>query len=306
MRCHIVFPIIACLMPFPPLLIAGEKEKKLYKLIQSLKPIHQKMGKTKPGDWLATRKEPGQSFRQYIYSSPAIPNKRRKVIYIQPIGSFTEDERKIVKKTAKYLNIFYGLPVITQKDLKLSIIPNKGRRKNWGQEQLLTTYILYNVLKPKLPDDAMLMLGMTATDLWPGKGWNFVFGQASLRERVGVWSINRNGNPSGGKEHFKLCLIRTLKTASHEAGHMFSIRHCIAYECGMCGSNSRDESDCRVMAFCPECVGKVLWATGNNPIKRFQKLIKFCKENDLKDEQQFYTKSLKTLQTSSKVKKNYQ
>ncbi len=47
------------------------------------------------------------------------------------------------------------------------------------------------------------MLALTTSDLWPGEGWNFVFGQASLSERVGVWSLHRLGNP---QIEFTTCL----------------------------------------------------------------------------------------------------
>lgn len=272
------------------------KVTKLKKQITKLKPLHKKMGKIRPGDWLEYHKESGQSFSQYLRINPVVVTKKREVIYIQPIGKFTEDEEKIVKRTAEFLNAFYGLTVKTRKTYPLSKIPAKAKRQNWGVEQLLSTYLLYNVLKPNLPDDAILYLGLTASDLWPGKGWNFVFGQASLREKVGVWSIHRNGNPSGDEEDFKLCLLRTIKTASHEAGHMFSIKHCTAYECGMCGSNSRPESDRRPLAFCPECHAKVIYATNSDPIKRFKRLIEFFEKNKLKEEAEFYKKELKAIE----------
>ncbi len=286
----IIFAISNCIAK------VSKKEKELNAIIAKLKPLHKKMAMPQPGDWLQYNKESGQSFVEYVRSDPVIVTKERKIIYIQPIGDFTEDEWKIVKKTAEFLSIFYGLSVITNKQIPLSAIPEKAKRINWGKEQLLTTYILYDLLKPKRTDSTILLLGITATDLWPGKGWNFVFGQASLRERVGVWSINRNGNPSGGEEAFKLCLLRTIKTASHEAGHMFSIYHCIAYDCGMCGSNSLSESDRHSLAFCPECHAKVIWATNTDIVKRFQKLIKFCKANKLKKETEFYEKELKAIQ----------
>jgi len=54
-------------------------------------------------------------------------------------------------------------------------------------------------------------IAFTASDLWPGPGWNFVFGLASLRERVGVWSIHRFGNPSKGQAAFTQTLLRTLQ-----------------------------------------------------------------------------------------------
>ena len=94
------------------------------------------------------------------------------------------------------------------------------------------------MLKPHRPIDAVAVLGLTAEDLWPGDDWNFVFGQASLSERVGVWSLHRNGNVDGSVDEQRLFLRRTLKTAVHETGHMLSIPHCIAFQCGMNGSNS--------------------------------------------------------------------
>ena len=48
---------------------------------------------------------------------------------------------------------------------------------------------------PRRPEDAVAVLGLTTSDLWPGEGWNFVFGQASLRDRIGVWSLYRFGDP---------------------------------------------------------------------------------------------------------------
>src|SRR5262249_6165386 len=111
-----------------------------------------------------------------------------------------------------------------------------------GTEQLLTTSLLNGVLRPDRPDDALAYLAFTAGDLWPGMGWNFVFGQASLRERTGVWSLHRHGDPAGGPEAFRLCLRRTLATASHETGHILTMQHCTAFACNMNGSNSLEEA----------------------------------------------------------------
>jgi len=269
-----------------------KRVRELQSLIDKLKPLHKKMGPHQPGDWLLYDKEPGQTFLQYLSSNPVVATKERRVIHILPIGEFDAGEKKILKKTAKFLAAFFCLPVVVDKGVPLSAIPAEARRNNYMGEQLLSTYILDRILIPRRAKDAVFTLGMTASDLWPGKGWNFVFGQASLRERVGVWSIRRNGNPNGTEEEFALCLLRTLKTASHESGHMLSMFHCVAYECGMCGSNNRAESDRRPLAFCPECLAKLLWATGADPRERFEKLIKFCEENGLENEADFYKKEL--------------
>jgi hypothetical protein len=39
---------------------------------------------------------------------------------------------------------------------------------DWGNAQILSTYVLDKVLKPGLPDDACVLLALTAADLWPG------------------------------------------------------------------------------------------------------------------------------------------
>jgi archaemetzincin len=181
--------------------------------------------------------------------------------------------------------------------MPLSVIPESARRKHptVGNDQILTTYVLNKVLKPALPRDAAASIALTATDLWPGEGWNFVFGQASLSDRVGVWSINRSGNPDDSDEAFRLCLLRAMKVATHETAHMFTIQHCTKYECNMCGSNSQRETDRRLVEVCPECVAKICWATGCDPAARFRKLAEFCREQKLETEQKFYEKSLEAV-----------
>src|SRR5204863_2559698 len=97
------------------------------------------------------------------------------------------------------------------------------------QTQLLTTGILA-LLQRQLPNDAYAMLGITMTDLYPDPAWNFVFGQASLRERVGIYSFARYDPrffgtlaPDDGQQ---LMLRRSCKVLAHETEHMFGIAHC--------------------------------------------------------------------------------
>jgi archaemetzincin len=86
-----------------------------------------------------------------------------------------------------------------------------------------------------------------------------------------------------------------MKTGTHELGHMFSMYHCILYECNMCGSNHMEESDRRPVWLCPECLAKTCWATGVQPAARFRKLAEFCKKHGFTAEQEFYEKSVKEL-----------
>ncbi len=266
-------------------------------VIKKLEPLHTVKRPPGPGDWLASHHEWGQTFDAYLRSRPVTPTGERTIIYVQPLGPFTKPQREIVKLSAEFLSIYFNRPVKINEDLGLDVIPDQARRQHpdWKVDQILSTYVLDEVLKPRLPDDGAAIIAFTAIDLWPGEGWNFVFGQASLRDRVGVWSINRNGDPADGEDEFRLCLRRTLKTATHETGHMFSIQHCIAYECNMCGSNNREESDRSPLYLCPQCVAKVCWATQSDPGERFKKLQAFCEQNQLTDEAKFYARSAETL-----------
>ena len=270
--------------------VGRAERERLPEKFKRLLPLHTTLGKPGPHDWLANHEESGQTYTQYTRCRPVKPTKDRGVIYVQPLGKFNETERKIIDLTAEFMGIYFDLPVKILDDLPLSLIPPEARRNRWGMDQILSTHVLDKVLKPRLPKDACAYIAFTTSDLWPGRGWNFVFGQASLRDRVGVWSIYRNGNPERGDDEFKLCLLRTMKTATHETGHMFSMQHCILYECNMCGCNHREEGDRRPIALCPHCLAKLCYATGCDPENRYEKLIAFCKKNGLDKEREFYEK----------------
>jgi archaemetzincin len=259
-----------------------------------LLPLHTRLDKPAPGEWLAEHPERGQTYLQYVRSNPVRPDRKRRMIYVQPLGDFTEAQRKVVAVTAEYLRHFFNLRVKTRDDLPLSLIPAAARRKHptWKVDQILSTYVLEKVLAPRLPQDAVAYLAFTASDLWPGEGWNFVFGQASLSDRVGVWSFNRFGDPGESDAAFHLCLRRTMALATHETGHMFSMAHCTLYQCNMCGSNHLEEADRRPMWLCPHCLAKLCWATSSDPREHFQRLAAFFKAQGFKEEQAFYEKSL--------------
>ncbi len=268
-------------------------------LIEKLRPLYKPLGAPEPGEWLTAHREAGQTFNEYTLCHPVVPDKTRKIIYIQPLGDFSRTQRSIIDKTSLFMGAYFSLPVKVLPPLPLSMIPDRARRTHpsWGDRQILSGYVLYQILLPHLPIDAFASIAFTTSDLWPGEGWNFVFGQASLRDRVGVWSIYRNGNPDESENACRLCLKRTLKTATHEMGHMFSMQHCILYQCNMCGSNSRHESDKRPLELCPECMAKVCWATGVKPEKRCGELLKLCREFGLTAEAEFYQKLASVLKT---------
>jgi archaemetzincin len=261
---------------------------------QKLVPLHTPLAKPRPGDWLDRHVELGQSYGQYVDGKTVRSDKERRTIYVQPLGEFNATQKKILLQTAEFLGIYFQLPVRVIEDLAPSVIPDRGWRNHptAGTPQILTEYVLSDVLKPRLPADAVALIGLTASDLSPGGDWNYVFGQAMLADRVGVWSIHRLGDPDQSDNAFVRTLRRTLHLAAHETGHMFSIEHCIFYECCMNGVNHRDEVDRKPLWLCPQCQAKVAFATGADPGKQFTNLIAFAEAHGLKPEADFWRKSL--------------
>ena len=53
-------------------------------IIEKLRPLHKKLGKPEPHDWLAHHHEPGQTFQEYVKSKPVTPDEKHNTIFIQP------------------------------------------------------------------------------------------------------------------------------------------------------------------------------------------------------------------------------
>jgi archaemetzincin len=143
-------------------------------------------------------------------------------------------------------------------------------------------------LRKKLPADAFCLLAITMEDLYPDESWNFVFGQASLRERVGVYSFARYDpafyGEKRGKDYEKILLRRSCKVLVHETAHMFGILHCIYFSCVLNGSNHLQESDSRPLYLCPVCLRKLQHSTGFDVAKRYGRLYGFYKKAGFDDE----------------------
>jgi archaemetzincin len=257
---------------------------------QRLLPVATPLEEPEVGDWLAEHPEPGQTFAEYRAADPVRRGRGLATIYLCLLGEFTEPQQRVVGLTQEYLGLFFDVPVIVRRRVPLGDVPARARRTHpdWGDEQVLSTYVLREVLGPDRPDDALAYLALTASDLWPGEGWNFVFGQANLRKRVGVWSLYRNGDSGPGEDAYRLYLRQTLATATHETGHVLTLRHCVAFACLMNGSNHQEERDCRPLHLCPVCLRKLLWNLQADPVPYLRRQETFFRENGLGEEAGWY------------------
>jgi archaemetzincin len=248
-------------------------------------------------DWLWDHPEPGQTFRQYLASQPPRPTAARHTVYIQLLGRFTPTQQKLIVETADYVRRYFNLRVELREPLPLSAVPAPAFRYHHGTRQMHTGTVLEEVLAPRLPSDAAAYIAFTAIDLFPASDWNFVFGEASLVGRVGVWSLARFGDPSRSADSYRLVLLRTLKTATHELGHMFGIAHCTAHPCNMNGANSLEEGDRAPLLLCPECLAKVLWLTQTAAAAHLHASAEFCAEHGLFEEAERFERSFAALTT---------
>ena len=257
-----------------------ERATRLMAEKERLVPFFQPM-RVEEDDWLDSFQEDGETFEQYLRSSPTLPTPQRKTIYIQPIGKFTLEQRTVIELTAEYMKAFFDLPVTLRPESPLGKVPVELFRVQYPDNtQIRTTYFLDTVLPGLLPDDAAALICFTNYDLYPSDTWNYVFGQASLNARIGVWSLwrlERDGEKKAARELF---LGRTLKVAMHETGHMFSMRHCTKYECLMSGTNHLNETDRRPLDTCPECTAKIGWAMDYPLEKRYRRLEEFWRSQD--------------------------
>jgi archaemetzincin len=67
----------------------------------------------------------------------------------------------------------------------------------------------------------------------------------------------------------------------------------------MGGVNSLDELDRSPLWLCPECMAKIAWATGADPVARYRKLAELCKAEGLADEEVFFVQSIQALEAAA-------
>jgi len=231
----------------------------------------------------------GQSFDRYIASLPIRPTSGRGTIALVPLGDPEGDLEVLLEDLREFCSLWFCCPAEVLPGLPL---PDHHRRQRGGPGgkayQYETGYLLYEVLEPALPRDALCCLGITMADVYPDERWNFVFGQASFRKRVGVYSFARLLPEFRGRERDedgdRKVLLRGCKTLAHESGHMFGLLHCIHYKCNMNYSNNLGGHDSKPLALCPDCLQKLCWNIEFDVLERYAALRDFYAQHGLDEE----------------------
>jgi len=230
-----------------------------------------------PNDWLAFNPEPPQSVVSYAGSGPNIPRAPRDTIVIVALSELDGSKGADLQTLVQYARDFFGVDVrvlegVTMEDLE------PGRRTHYGEPQVNAADIL-DALEERVPEDAYCVIALTTEDLYPSEDFNYVFGLARLKRRVGVFSFARYESSDRA-----LAVKRALKVMTHEVGHMFGITHCTHYACNMNGSNHLEELDREPMHLCPVCLRKLHLATDFDPIARYESLSKHYRTQQLHDQ----------------------
>jgi archaemetzincin len=277
------------------LLFSCQKQKKTYYESIALNDI--KLPSIKPGSWRYNHDEHFQTFEDFQKLKKIKPEPGKNIIYLQPIGTFDEIQKKEITLTKEYLKTYFQLETKILPVLSNSIIPATVKRvSKEGNEQILAGYVLDSILIKRKPKDAVVVMGITEKDLFPKPEWNYVFGLASYEDGVGVTSIYRFAGGHLTDSNFNESLLRLIKISSHEIGHMFGISHCLNANCVMNGTNSLPETDYHLARACSLCQRKLNSSIYYDNKKRLLELKNFFEKQHLNTELTLVNQDLNFLQ----------
>jgi len=238
-------------------------------------------------DWLAEHPEAPQTFADFLRADTRVPGPQRKVIYLLPLGEFPPEAPSLAS-LSMVVHAFFQLEVRVLPQVRLADVAAKRRiHATTKKRQLLAPEVL-TWLTRRLPDDAFGLMAVTMEDLYPQESWNFVFGMASLRERVGVQSFARQDPAFFGDPREDgwqaLMLRRATWTLVHEISHMFGLSHCVHWECVVAGSNNQAEADRRPLHPCPVCLRKLHSSIEFDPAAREDAVARVLEQLGITDE----------------------
>lgn len=265
-------------------------------LTERLEPLQQKMPPVRPGEWRSFWKENPQPPQLYAASMPVTITRERPALYLYRVGTFTNADEQLFLLIQDYLARCFSCPVKIAPDIPLSAFPPSARTQGDKREvRLNSVHLTDKLLKPALPADGWAAFAVSANDIYQSTGLSEQYGDSLLFGRAGVISLYHLKTSDA-----RNTLLRSLKGASHEAAHMLSLPHCSLELCNMNGRSGLAEFDRAPLWFCPDCLAKLLYATGGNAARRAGTLAEFCRENGLASEAEYFTRAAGLLAASGR------
>lgn len=244
----------------------------------------------------------------YIKSKPNKPNEEKKVIYLLPFGNIKPEIDSMIHNNVKYLEAFFQLPVkilpevtfeeiLKNANIKTRLVPEddyyyfskmKGEvphTENLREQIEASSFMNEYMLKNK-PKDAVVVLGVTEQDIYIPK-YNFLFGNSSLKDGVGVVSTYRLVDYGPETEN----TIR--KVTSKQITNMFSIENVKDYECLLNFHNNIESQINGKYYLSPRALEKLKYAIGFDYNKRFKDLEQFWETNGNQQLAKYYKNAQK-------------
>ena len=201
----------------------------------------------------------------------------RSTIYLLPLGAFGESAPPLDLLLA-WCRAYFMLrvellpPVVKEAELAPLRTSTRG---------VLSARQTFQLLYRKLPPDGFCVLGITTAELVADEGKSYLMGLAKLNQRVGVFSLDfdsfgeRDVDRSAG--WYGRLLRRSIVLMTHEATHMFGVRHCSYFNCRMqdCGERTGDcieDTDGSPPDICPVCLRKLADAAQFDLTARYREL----------------------------------
>lgn len=263
----------------------------------SLAPLQEPMGSVRPGEWQAFWNEPEESPRRYVVGMPNVQSPTRRTLDILPVGAFTPAQERILEETVRYVEVYFNTAVQRLPTRPASQLPMEARHTVRGQAtRLHASYMVDTYLKPLRREESWGIMAVTALDLHAGSGREGIYGETLLYGRTGIFSMARFGDPDKDAQTYRTVLARTLKCATHEIGHLLSLRHCKTYRCTMNGRIGLEEFDVAPTSMCPDCLTKLGFAMEDiDPVSRFRRLAPLAREFRLARDADYFERAARTL-----------
>jgi archaemetzincin len=172
-----------------------------------------------------------------------------KVVYLQPLGEQLPDADVAIVVSA--ITELYQVDVKILPRVPLPRAAWYQPRQRWRAEKLL------RFIAPRMPDDGMRILGLTAADISTTKGkvvdWG-VLGLGDLEGPAGVISTFRCHKKARDALHARQ---RLAKVAVHEVGHTLGLPHCPTDGCLMHDAEGKVVTTDGEYDLCTSCRAKL-------------------------------------------------
>lgn len=254
-------------------------------------------------DWLLSRPEAPEDFE--TFHAALLTRRRgptRKYIYLQPIDLSEGLVGSALLASLQNCTeaFFLGLQVRCLPSVPAASIHCSSRPSQDSDRLQLHTEGILAFLKNSKPGDALCVLGLTLSDLYPCEAWSFTFSTFLPGHEVGICSFARFSGellkvgPSaldragaqvaaddpettlrdrGGTVYFTtLGVVQCCKVTCHELCHLLGLGSCRWLRCLMQGALSLDEALRRPLDLCPICLRKLQHVLGFKLVERYKRL----------------------------------